>query len=221
MTHPSLARIRADGLVPLVSTAESELLWRAATAVANVGLGVLEVALRSRGSLAAFAQLADRARLEGLPLQLGVGTVLDAETATAAIEAGAQFVFSPILNSAVGEVCRDADVAWYPGCATPTEIHAAHRLRCDGVKIFPADTLGGPAYVRTLRTVFPDIPLIPSGGVRPAPEDLGAWYSAGADAVGVGSRLFPGTGDDHDGWADVGGRAVRAVRAVVTAREAS
>lgn len=192
--HPILGTIRSGGIVPLISSPDPDRLWRAATAVSGAGLGVIEVALRAPGAVDALESLLERVSSAGLPLQVGVGTVLDVPTAERVVELGARFAFSPVLDAEVGEQCRSGGVAWFPGCATPTEVQQAIDLGCDGVKLFPADTLGGPRFVRSIRSVFPAVPAIPSGGVEPTAEALSEWFEAGADAVGVGSSLFPPDG---------------------------
>ena len=218
--HPILDTIRAGGIVPLISSPDLDQLWRAASAVSASGLGVIEVALRAPGAVDALEGLIRRVTSERLPLEVGVGTVLDVPTAERVVESGARFVFSPVLDASVGERCRSGDVAWFPGCATPTEVRRAIDLGCDGVKLFPADTLGGPRFLRSLRSVFPAVPAIPSGGVEPAPEPLTAWFAAGADAVGVGSSLFP-PGDHGASQAAIEQRLSAAVEAVALARGSS
>lgn len=218
--HPALAAANESGIVPLMSSADPNTLWRAANAIVEAGMTVMEVVFRTPGAGQALARLIERAESERLPLTIGAGTVLDVDAAGAAIDAGAQFVFAPTLSPAVGERCRAAGVAWFPGCATPTEVHTALELGCDAAKLFPADALGGPGFLRSLRSVFADLVAIPSGGVVPSVEELRAWFAAGAAAVGVGSWLFPPDSIASEDWGEVGRRLTAASSAVASARTA-
>ena len=217
--HPALASAVTSGVVPLLASSDADVLWQAANAIVGAGLHVMEVALRGPGVLAALGGLVARIERDGLPLTVGAGTVLDAVSASAAIDAGARFVFSPILTPEVGVRCRSEDVAWFPGCATPTEVHTALELGCEAVKLFPVDLLGGPPFLRALRSVFGDFAAIPSGGIDPQPEALVEWFGAGAVAVGAGSSLFPRETIEAGDWDGIGRRLAAAARAVTLARD--
>jgi 2-dehydro-3-deoxyphosphogluconate aldolase/(4S)-4-hydroxy-2-oxoglutarate aldolase len=217
--HPALVSIEEVGLVPLISSTDSDLLFRAAEAIVDAGLTVLEVTLRAPGALEALGLLIAHADRERLPLSVGAGTVLDVATANAAIGLGAQFVFSPVLGVEVGATCLESGVAWFPGCATPTEILTALELGCDAVKLFPADAIGGPAFLKSVRSVFPELAAIPSGGIGPSPDELTAWFRAGAIAVGMGSSLFPADAITANDWEAVSQHLGSAVSAVREARE--
>lgn len=217
LPHEALEAIRSDGLVPLYTSVDQHDLYRAAMAIVESGLSVMEVTLRAPGVLEALRPLIARVEEEGLPLMVGVGTVLDAEAAAGAIVAGARFVFSPTLVPDVAEQCRAAGVAWIPGCATPSEVHNAMQLGCSAVKLFPADTIGGPGFLRAVRSVLPTVEAIPSGGISADPDEFEEWFRAGALAVAMGSWLFPGrAGED---WPEVQRRLNTAVAAVSEARE--
>ena len=218
-SDPALDAIRSGGLVPLYTSADPDDLFRAAQAIAEAGLPVIEVTLRAPGVLEALGHLIIRVEEAGMPLMVGAGTVLDGPDAAAAIAAGARFIFSPTLIPEVGEQCRAAGVAWIPGCATPSEVHTAVRLGCSAVKLFPADTIGGPGFLRAVRSVLPAVEAIPSGGVSPDPDAIEAWFRAGAMAVAMGSWLFPGRGPGDGDWSEVQGRLNTAVSAVSVARE--
>ncbi len=220
-TTPDPAReaIRSGGVVPLYTSADPDDLFRAALAIVEAGLPVMEVTLRASGVLEALGPFIARVDEAGLPLMVGAGTVLDGAATAAAIAAGARFIFSPTLVPEVGEQCRAAQVAWIPGCATPSEVHAAVRLGCSAVKLFPADTIGGPPFLRAVRSVLPTVEAIPSGGVSPDPNAIEAWFRAGAMAVAMGSWLFPRQESDGEEWSDVQRRLETAVSAVSVARE--
>lgn len=216
--HPVLRAIEEVGLVPLISSTRHDDLVRAAEIIVEAGLTVMEVTLRAPGALDALGRLIARVDRAGLPLSVGAGTVLDADAARAAAGLGASFVFSPVVGVEVGETCLEHDVAWFPGCATPTEIHTALDLGCDAVKLFPADAIGGPGFLRSVRSVFPELAAIPSGGIGPSADELTAWFRAGASAVGMGSSLFPADAVAAQEWDEVKRRLGSAVSAVRQAR---
>lgn len=217
--HPAVEAIQKSGVVPLLASSDPEVLWRAANAIVESGFNVLEVALRGRGVLDALEKMVERVDADGLPLTIGAGTVLDGATAAAAVDVGARFVFSPVLTPAVGATCRSADAAWFPGCATPTEVQTALELGCDAVKLFPADLIGGPRFLRALRSVFGGVQAIPSGGIDPRPGHLDEWFDAGAVAVGAGSSLFPSSALASSDWVEIRRRLDAASAAVAATRE--
>ena len=120
---------------------------------------------------------------------LGIGTVMDGATTQKFIEAGADFIISPILKTEMADVCHKHDIAWIPGCATLTEIVAARDHGAAVIKVFPGSVLG-PGFVSSILPVVPDLKLMITGGVEPTKENLGAWFQAGAMCVGMGSQLF-------------------------------
>ena len=118
-------------------------------------------------------------------LHVGAGTVLSNEEAEEAIGTGAQFIVSPSLELNLIPICHEANVPCIPGAATPTEILAAARAKADLVKIFPADTIGGPDFVRQMSGPFPDIRFMVSGGVSLA--TVADYAAAGVDYISVGA----------------------------------
>jgi 2-dehydro-3-deoxyphosphogluconate aldolase/(4S)-4-hydroxy-2-oxoglutarate aldolase len=145
-----------------------------------------------------------------LGLEIGAGTVLSIEAAGRAIDAGATFLVMPHLDENLVAWAAGRGIPAFPGCATPTEILAAWRAGAAAVKLFPASSVG-PGFVRELRGPFPDIPLIPTGGVTL--ETAPAFIAAGAVAIGMGGWLF------GDGAAEgIRDRAAAVVAAVASAR---
>lgn len=216
--HEALDSIRADGLVPLFSSADSDELFRLAEVIVESGVHVLEVTLRVAGALDAIRQVIRDVEAAGLPLMVGAGTVLNVSDAESVIDAGARFVFSPIVDPKIAMICIDAGVPWIPGCATPTEIHTAVELGSSAVKLFPADAIGGPGFLRSVRFVFPDLEAIPSGGVIPDAEVLQDWFGAGAMAVAMGSQLFPRDTINSKDWPEVRRRMDMAIAAVAVGK---
>jgi 2-dehydro-3-deoxyphosphogluconate aldolase/(4S)-4-hydroxy-2-oxoglutarate aldolase len=136
------------------------------------------------GALRVIEKVADR---YGDKILLGAGTVLDAETARAVILAGAEFIVTPSLKASTIEVCKRYSKVVIPGALTPTEVVTAWEAGADFVKVFPCDNVGGPKYIRALKGPFPQIDLIPTGGVNL--NTAAEFLAAGSAALAVGSEL--------------------------------
>jgi 2-dehydro-3-deoxyphosphogluconate aldolase/(4S)-4-hydroxy-2-oxoglutarate aldolase len=184
MTHRTLERILSGGIIPVVRAPSSELADRAVEALCKGGIDVIELTLTVPGAVSMIRTLTDRF---GDSVVVGAGTVLDAETARACILAGASFIVSPIVDRPTIACCRTYGVVVMPGALTPTEIMDAVRAGADLVKVFPCGALGGASYVRSLRAPFPQVKLVPTGGV--SLKTAGDFIRAGACAVGVGADL--------------------------------
>eukprot|EP01133_Synstelium_polycarpum_P005511 gene5511-6368_t len=179
------------GMVGIVRADSPDAALLVAEACIAGGVTALEVAFTTPDTLGVLRTLRER---HGDGVLLGAGTVLDAETARAAILAGAQFIISPGVNVDTITLCQRYQVLAMPGAMTPTEIVTALQAGADIVKVFPAEMFG-PAYIKALRAPLPQAPLMPTGGVTV--ENLAEWFASGAVAVGIGSSLSgPGaTGD--------------------------
>lgn len=188
----SVTRSRAEvcrsleqiGLVPVVRTASPELALQAVDALLLAGIAVAEITLTVPNALAVIREAHER---YGAKLLVGAGTVLSADDARAAVQAGASFVVSPGFDPDVVAAAHALDVPAIPGVLSPTEIMAALRAGADWLKIFPCSALGGAQYLRALRGPFPGLKLMPTGGITlsSVPE----YIAAGATALGVGSEL--------------------------------
>ena len=184
MTREAITReIEAHGVVAVIRMKEPDRLRAVIDALAAGGLRALEVTMTVPGAIDLIAQIAPTLPRDFL---FGAGTVLDADTASRAIDAGARFIVSPVFRTAVIEACHRRDVPALPGCLTPTEILDAWNAGADIVKVFPATTLG-PGYLKDVRAPLPQVKLMPTGGVTI--DNAGDWIKAGAVAVGVGSAL--------------------------------
>ena len=180
--HAVCARIRESGAIAILRADSSERLVSTATALADGGVHIVEITMTTPNALEAIAA----ARKADERLLIGVGSVLDGETARAALLAGAQFVVSPVLKQSVLEVCSRYQVPAMPGAFTPTEALTAHELGADFVKIFPANLLG-PRFLKDLLAPMPHLALVPTGGVNAS--NAAEYLQAGAAAVGIGSAL--------------------------------
>lgn len=172
-------------IVPVIRTQTTEAAELAVECLSDAGFTLLELTLTVPGALDLLDRFAPRAGLH-----LGIGTVISADQARRAAEAGARFLVSPALRPRVADVARDLGVPAFLGAATPSEVLQAHECGAAGVKVFPAAQLGGPAFLKALKSVFPDIPLMPTGGI--SPENARSYLDAGAVCVGMGGKLVDG-----------------------------
>ena len=178
-----LKSLREIGLVPVLRAESEEQALKLAAAIAAGGVTVLEVTMTVPGAIRVMRRLAE----ERPDILIGAGTVLDAETARMCILEGAQFVVSPALKIPTIEMCHRYGVAVLPGALTPTEIVTAWEAGADVVKIFPASSLGGAKYLKSVKAPLPQVEMIPTGGVSLA--TAAEFLEAGAFALGVGADL--------------------------------
>jgi 2-dehydro-3-deoxyphosphogluconate aldolase/(4S)-4-hydroxy-2-oxoglutarate aldolase len=202
--------ITTAGIVAVLRAGDADRFERVAETLVEAGVICVEFTLTSRGAVEALRRFAAR-----MPagVTLGAGTVLEPDTADAAVDAGASYLVSPTVSLDVIERARRRGVAALPGAFTPTEILQAWRAGADAVKLFPA-SVGGPAYLRAVKAPLPQVPLVPTGGV--GLEEIGRYLDAGALAVGLGRPLV---GDAGEGG-DLGALRRRAEAAVAQVREA-
>jgi 2-dehydro-3-deoxyphosphogluconate aldolase/(4S)-4-hydroxy-2-oxoglutarate aldolase len=178
-----LKTLREIGLVPVLRAESEAQALALASAIAVGGVTVLEVTMTVPGAIRVMRRLAE----ERPDILIGAGTVLDPETARMCILEGAQFVVSPALNTKTIEMCHRYGVAVLPGALTPTEIVTAWEAGADVVKIFPASSLGGAKYLKSVKAPLPQVEMIPTGGVSQA--TAAEFLEAGAFALGVGADL--------------------------------
>jgi 2-dehydro-3-deoxyphosphogluconate aldolase/(4S)-4-hydroxy-2-oxoglutarate aldolase len=171
------------GIVAVIRASSGERLVDVAEALLAGGVEVMEVTFTVPGAVRVLERVADRL---GNRVLLGAGTVLDIETARAALLAGAEFIVSPSTHVGVIELCRRYDKLVMPGAFTPTEVVAAWQAGADIVKIFPSD-VHGPKYLKALLGPLPQVRMMPTGGVTL--ESAGEFLRAGACALGVGGSL--------------------------------
>lgn len=175
--------IRQTGVVAIMRARSSDQLLAAADAIKAGGVNAIEVTMTTPGALDIVSQAVAR---YGADVFFGVGSVLDPESARAAILAGAQFVVCPTLDVRTIKLCNRYSVPVMPGAYTPTEILAAWEAGADIVKVFPA-SVGGPAYIKAVKAPLPQIKLMPVGGVDL--DTAADFIRAGCEVVAVGSAL--------------------------------
>jgi 2-dehydro-3-deoxyphosphogluconate aldolase / (4S)-4-hydroxy-2-oxoglutarate aldolase len=179
----TLRRILDGGIVAVVRSESGEKLAQVVRALADGGVTAAEITFTVPDAVGVIRRVREEL---GDDVILGAGTVLDPETARAALLAGAEYIVAPTVNLEVIRLCRRYDKVVMPGALTPTEIVAAWEAGADVVKIFPAD-LGGPAYLKALRAPLPQVKMMPTGGVDLNTAE--AFLKAGACCLGIGGSL--------------------------------
>jgi 2-dehydro-3-deoxyphosphogluconate aldolase / (4S)-4-hydroxy-2-oxoglutarate aldolase len=178
------ARIEEIGIIPAIRVHSPDDALFAAEAVAAGGIPIVEVTITVPNAVEVIRHLS----VNRLDIIQGAGTVLDLAWARRCVDAGAQFLTSPGFDPKIVEFAAHEGILVLPGALTPTEIMAAAKAGADMVKIFPCASVGGPTYLRALKSPFPDIPFIASGGVNQ--ETAADFILAGATALGIGRDLI-------------------------------
>ncbi len=202
-----------SGVIAVMRGVPADRAVETAGALARGGVGAVELTADAPGAVDALRSV--RAALAADEVLVGAGTVMDAATASRAANAGADFVVAPHLDAATVETCNRYGVAVLPGVLTPTEAVRAVEAGADGVKVFPAATVG-PGHLAALNGPLPQIPLVPTGGVDI--KNAGDYLDAGALAVGAGSALVDSEAVARGDFDAVEARAREFVAAVDDAR---
>jgi len=205
---PVSASVARSGIVAILRATTADGFAAVADVLVEAGVTALEVTLTSRGAIDALAGL--RRQLPST-VAIGAGTVLTADEAKASVDAGAEFLVSPVLDAGL---VAASSVPFYPGAFTPTEIYAAMTAGAPVVKVFPAGGLG-PGYLKDIRGPLPGARIMPTGGIKI--EGVADWLAAGAVAVGLGSPLIGDAASGGD-LRKLAERARQAVNAVAIAR---
>lgn len=187
-----IEQIRKQGILPLFYHSDKDTCLGLTQALYSAGIRVIEFTNRGKEALDNFKWLVKNRNESMKDLLLAVGTIRSAEQANLFIEAGADFLISPMFDADVCDAAYINKVLWIPGCMTPTEIHEAEMAGCVIVKLFPGNVLG-PSFVAGIKELFPKMLFMPTGGVEVNKENIGEWYKAGVCAVGLGSKLLTKT----------------------------
>jgi 2-dehydro-3-deoxyphosphogluconate aldolase / (4S)-4-hydroxy-2-oxoglutarate aldolase len=170
------------GIAAVIRNATAENIVQIAEALSAGGVKVLEITVESAGAIEAI-----KVANKNCPdMAVGAGTVLDIQDAEMALDAGAEFIFSPVLDEKVVKYVKERNAISIPGAFSPTEIYKAHIYGADFVKVFPASILG-PEFLKNIRIPLPPIPIIVTGGITP--ENARDFFQAGAIGIGAGSNL--------------------------------
>lgn len=211
--HERLNVIRETGVIAIMRAQSSEQLITAADAIKEGGVRVIEVTMTTPGALRVIEEAKQK---YGEAVIFGAGSVLDPETARAAILAGADFIVAPTLNLAMITLCNRYNIPVMPGCYTPTEALTAWEAGADMIKLFPAG-FGGPALIKAILAPLPQLEIVPVGGVNL--ETAANFIRAGAVSLGVGSSLVNKSLLDSGEMGELTRRAEGFIKAVQQGRE--
>lgn len=186
-----LDAIVSTGMVPVYYNKDVEIAKQVVKACYEGGVRAFEFTNRGDFAHEVFAELIKFAAKECPDLVLGVGSIVDAGTASLYLQLGANFIVGPLFNPEIAKVCNRRLVPYTPGCGSVSEIGFAQEVGCDLCKIFPAGNVGGPSFVKNIKAPMPWSMIMATGAVEPTEENLSAWFKAGVTCVGMGSKLFP------------------------------
>ena len=186
-----LDAIVSTGMVPVYYNKDVEIAKQVVKACYEGGVRAFEFTNRGDFAHEVFAELIKFATKECPELVLGVGSIVDAGTASLYLQLGANFVVGPLFNPEIAKVSNRRLVPYTPGCGSVSEIGFAQEVGCDLCKIFPAGNVGGPSFVKNIKAPMPWSMIMATGAVEPTEENLSAWFKAGVTCVGMGSKLFP------------------------------
>lgn len=179
----ALEIFRRKKLVPVLRAASADEARKAFEILSSSGVGIFEITLTTPNAVGLINELASA----NSEILIGAGTVLSREQAEKCVAAGAKFIVSPVLDEETVKFCRENRIVVMPGALTPTEVLRAWQSGADCVKVFPCEASGGAKYLKTLKSVFPNVEIMPTGGVSLAA--IADFLEAGAFAVGVGTDL--------------------------------
>ena len=183
-------KMKETGVVPVFYHEDPAIAKKVLKACYDGGIRTFEWVNRGDFAHEVFSEI-NKYALEELPkMMLGAGSIVDEATAALYIQAGANFIVSPLLNENIARICNRRKIMWTPGCGSLSEIGRAEELGAELVKIFPASEVGGPSFVKAVKGPCPWTHIMPTGGVDTTDENLKQWFNAGVTCVGMGSKLF-------------------------------
>ncbi|WP_298301323.1 bifunctional 4-hydroxy-2-oxoglutarate aldolase/2-dehydro-3-deoxy-phosphogluconate aldolase [Hydrotalea sp.] len=183
------AIIKTQGILPLYYHADANISIAIAHALYKGGIRAIEFTNRGEKALENFKLLVNERNNKLPDLLLCIGTITTPQDAHLFIEAGANVLISPVFDADVSDVAYMSKVLWIPGCMTPTEIHVAYTAGWSLLKLFPGNVLQ-PHYIQAIKSLFPNIDFLVTGGVETNAENIQSWLKAGAVGVGLGSKLM-------------------------------
>jgi 2-dehydro-3-deoxyphosphogluconate aldolase/(4S)-4-hydroxy-2-oxoglutarate aldolase len=207
-----ISGLLTPGVVAIIRADNSEQLIDASRALIDGGVSGIEITMTTPNALKVIA---DARKTFGDKILAGVGSVLDAKTAQAAINAGAEYVITPVLKPEVIALCNRLGKPIFSGSYTPTEAQTAYELGADFIKLFPAEGLG-PKYIQSIRAPLPHLKIVPTGGVDV--NTAGDFIKAGCVAVAAGSSLVSKDILKNKDWAKLTSLAAQFLAAVAKAR---
>ena len=221
MRHDRLAVLTAletQGVVPVFYHPDAGVCLEVIRACARGGAPVIEFTNRGDFACDLFGDIARELQRTAPQIIPGIGSVVDAGTASLFLNRGARFVVSPCLVPEVARVCNRRMTAYFPGCGSVTEIGQAQELGCEIVKLFPGASVGGPDFVKAVLGPMPWTKIMPTGGVDPDEASIATWFGAGIVAAGMGSKLITDAAVKAGDWAGIEANVRRTVEAIAAFR---
>ena len=209
----------STGMVPVFYNNDLETSKQVIKACYQGGVRAFEFTNRGDFAHETFAELIKWSAKECPQMILGIGSIVDAGTASLYLQLGANFVVGPLLNPDIFKVCNRRQVAYIPGCGSVSEIGYAQELGAEVVKVFPAGNVGGPTFVKNVKAPMPWSSIMVTGGVEPTQENLTKWIEAGVTCVGMGSNLFPKEVIAAKNWAEITRMSKEALAIIAKARQ--
>jgi 2-dehydro-3-deoxyphosphogluconate aldolase/(4S)-4-hydroxy-2-oxoglutarate aldolase len=209
-----ILKMREAGIVPVFYHKDPEVCRNVIKSCFNGGIEVFEFTNRGDYAHELFSDLNKWAEKEVPGMVMGVGSVVDAGTASLYIQLGANFIVSPVMNQDMAKVCNRRKILWSPGCGSLTEINYAEELGAEIVKIFPGSSVGGPEFVKAVKGPCPWTSIMPTGGVDPSKDNLKEWFDAGVTCVGIGSNLITKELIQKKDWKGLENKVAETVRIV-------
>ena len=185
-----MTAMKETGIVPVFYNSDIEVSKKVVKACYDGGIRAFEFTNRGDFAHEVFRDLVKYATKECPEMIMGIGSIVDAPTATLYIQMGANFIVGPLFNPEVAKVANRRLIPYAPGCGSVTEVGFAQEAGCDICKVFPGDVLG-TGFVKGLKAPMPWSNLMVTGGVKPEEANLKSWFDAGVTCVGMGSNLFP------------------------------
>lgn len=182
--------LKTQGVLPLVTQIKIETAQIILQSAADAGIKIIEFAARANDAKEVFTQMTAFKKANNLDVKIAVGSILSVDEAAVYHQLGADCIVCPHTDPEIGAYCLKNNIYWIPGAATLNEILQANKLGAEIVKLFPADKIGGPGYVKAIRAPFPDLKIMPTGGVTLEESNLKSWFKSGVVCVGIGSNLF-------------------------------
>ncbi|MEG0849149.1 bifunctional 4-hydroxy-2-oxoglutarate aldolase/2-dehydro-3-deoxy-phosphogluconate aldolase [Flavobacterium plurextorum] len=182
--------LKTQGVLPLVTQIDIETAQIILRSAADAGIKIIEFAARSNDSKEVFSQMVNFKKANNLNIKIAVGSILTIEDAETYHKLGADCIVCPHTDLEIGNYCIKNNIYWIPGAATLNEILYANKQGAEIVKLFPADKIGGPGYVKAIKAPFPNLKIMPTGGVTLEESNLKSWFKSGVVCVGIGSNLF-------------------------------
>jgi len=198
-----LTAMSDTGMIPVFYHKDVEVAKQVLKACYEGGVRTFEFTNRGDFAHEVFSGLIKFSIRECPEMIVGIGSIVDAGTASLYIQSGANFVVGPLFNPDIAKVCNRRLIPYVPGCGSVSEIGFAQEAGCDVCKIFPAGSVGGPSFVKNITAPMPWTMIMATGAVEPDEANLSTWFKAGVTCVGMGSKLFPKEAIETQEWGQI------------------